>query len=431
MSDDQFDAIVVGAGCAGAVAAYRLASAGRSVLVVERGNYAGAKNMTGGRIYTHALARVFPDFEGSAPLQRRITHEKISMAAPDALFTMDFTADELRESGKDSYAVLRGPFDQWLAERAEEAGADFIYGIAVEDLIVRDGRVCGVVAGGDEVEARITVLADGANSLLAQKAGLADDVPLPCQMAVGAKETIALPPSVIEDRFLCAPGEGAAWMFAGDCTKGRVGGGFLYTNDDSISLGLVATLSDLAAGDVPIYQMLEDFKQRVDIAPLVKGGELVEYSGHLVPEGGLAMVPRLYGDGVLVCGDAAMLCMNLGYSVRGMDFAVSSGDLAADAIMRALEADDVSAAQLAAYEQLLDGCYVLQDLKRFRRFPRYMEETTRIFNEYPAMARDIMLNLFKVDGHPQARIKDKLLGPLKRVGLWRVAQDGRKGMKAL
>ena len=72
-------------------------------------------------------------------------------------------------------------------------------------------------------------------------------------MAVGAKETIALPPSVIEDRFLCAPGEGAAWMFAGDCTKGRVGGGFLYTNDDSISLGLVATLSDLAAGDVAIY----------------------------------------------------------------------------------------------------------------------------------------------------------------------------------
>ena len=410
MSEDQFDAIVVGAGCAGAVAAYRLASAGFAVLVVERGNYAGAKNMTGGRIYTHSLARVFPDFEESAPLQRRITHEKLSLAAPDALFTMDFTAEDLRESGKDSYAVLRGPFDQWLAERAEEAGAEFIYGIAVEDLIVRD---------------------DGANSLLTHKAGLADACPAPHQMAVGVKETIALPPSVIEDRFLCAPGEGAAWMFAGDCTKGRIGGGFLYTNDDSISLGLVATLSDLAAGDVPIYQMLEDFKKRADIAPLVKGGELLEYSGHLVPEGGLDMVPRLYGDGVLVCGDAAMLCMNLGYSVRGMDFAITSGDLAAKAIAHALEAGEASAAHLAAYEQLLDGSYVLQDLKRFRRFPHYMEETTRIFNEYPAMARDIMLNLFKVDGRPQERIKDKLLGPLKRVGLWQLAQDGRKGMKAL
>ena len=431
MSEDQFDAIVVDAGCAGAVAAYRLASAGFAVLVVERGNYAGAKNMTGGRIYTHSLAHVFPDFEESAPLQRRITHEKLSLAAPDALFTMDFTAEDLRESGKDSYAVLRGPFDQWLAERAEEAGAEFIYGIAVEDLIVRDGRVCGVVAGGDEVEARVTVLADGVNSLLTHKAGLANACPAPRQLAVGVKETIALPPSVIEDRFLCAPGEGAAWMFAGDCTKGRIGGGFLYTNDDSISLGLVATLSDLVAGDVPIYQMLEDFKKRADIAPLVKGGELLEYSGHLVPEGGLDMVPRLYGDGVLVCGDAAMLCMNLGYSVRGMDFAITSGDLAAEAIAHALEAGEASAAHLAAYEQLLDGSYVLQDLKRFRRFPHYMEETTRIFNEYPAMARDIMLNLFKVDGRPQERIKDKLLGPLKRVGLWQLAQDGRKGMKAL
>lgn len=118
MSEDQFDAIVVGAGCAGAVAAYRLASAGFAVLVVERGNYAGAKNMTGGRIYTHSLARVFPDFEESAPLQRRITHEKLSLAAPDALFTMDFTAEDLRESGKDSYAVLRGPFDQWLDRKS-------------------------------------------------------------------------------------------------------------------------------------------------------------------------------------------------------------------------------------------------------------------------------------------------------------------------
>ena len=51
----DFDAIVVGAGCAGSVAAYELASAGKSVLVVERGNFAGAKNMTGGRIYSHAL----------------------------------------------------------------------------------------------------------------------------------------------------------------------------------------------------------------------------------------------------------------------------------------------------------------------------------------------------------------------------------------
>lgn len=431
MSDEMFDAIVVGAGCAGATVACRLASAGASVLVVERGNYAGAKNMTGGRIYAHALEKAFPDYAEQAPLQRRITHEKLSLAAPDALFTMDFTADALREAGKDSYSVLRGPFDQWLAEQAENAGADFIYGIPVDDLIVRDGRVCGVVAAGDEVEARITILADGANSLLVQKAGLVDAPPAPHQMAVGVKETIALPASVIEDRFLCLPGEGTAWMFAGDSTKGRTGGAFLYTNEDSISLGLVATLSDLVGGDTPVYQMLEDFKRRPDIAPLVKGGELLEYSAHLVPEGGYDMVPRLHGDGVLVCGDAAMLCMNLGYSVRGMDFAITSGDLAADAVLPALEANDLSAQALSAYDRLLEDSYVLKDLRNFRNFPHYLEENTRMFNEYPVLARDLMLNLFQVDGRPQARIKDKVMGPAKRVGLLTLLKDVRKGMKAL
>ena len=150
MSD--FDIIVVGSGCAGGVAAYVAASAGKSVLVVERGNFAGAKNMTGGRIYSHSLKQVFPDFESEAPIERKITHERIAMMDPKSQMTVDFTSAELGEEGKDSYSVLRGPFDQWLAEKAEEAGAEYICGIAVEELIKDEsGRVTGVRAGDDEV----------------------------------------------------------------------------------------------------------------------------------------------------------------------------------------------------------------------------------------------------------------------------------------
>ena len=119
----DFDAIVVGAGCAGSVAAYELAKAGKSTLVVERGNFAGAKNMTGGRIYSHALKLVFPNFEEEAPLERRITHERISLMSDDANFTIDFSSKAMKQEGRDSYSVLRGPFDQWLAGKAEEAGA--------------------------------------------------------------------------------------------------------------------------------------------------------------------------------------------------------------------------------------------------------------------------------------------------------------------
>jgi len=430
MAEDRFDAIIVGAGIAGCVAAYMLAKEGMAVLVVERGNYAGAKNMTGGRLYSHSLEKVFPGFAAEAPVERQVTHEKISLMTGDSNFTVDFTSTELATQGRDSYTVLRGVFDQWLAEKAEEAGAEFIYGIRVDDLIVREGRVWGVVAGEDELEAEVTILADGVNSLLAQKLGFLSEPPAH-QIAVGAKELIGLSEEIIEDRFQLNPGEGAAWLFAGDASAGRVGGGFLYTNKDSISLGVVSTISDLVKGPKPIYQMLEDLKNHPAVAPLVKGGKLLEYSGHLVPEGGYAMIPKLYGDGVLVVGDAAMLCINLGYCVRGMDFAVSSGVFAAETVIEARAAEDGSAAVLGSYAKKLQDSYVIKDLVTFQKFPHFMEHTTRIFNEYPEMVKKMMLAMFVVDGEPAIPLMKRMMPIVKEVGLFTLAGDARKGVGAL
>ena len=70
MSDDKFDAIVVGAGVAGSVAALVMARAGLDVLVIERGDSAGCKNMTGGRLYAHTLEAIIPGFAASAPVER-------------------------------------------------------------------------------------------------------------------------------------------------------------------------------------------------------------------------------------------------------------------------------------------------------------------------------------------------------------------------
>lgn len=87
--------------------------------------------------------------------------------------------------------MLRAPFDQWLAEKAEEAGAEIIPGIAVEDLLISNGKVVGISAAGEEMTAKMVILADGVNSLLTQKAGLTTK-PAPAinEVAVGAKETI-------------------------------------------------------------------------------------------------------------------------------------------------------------------------------------------------------------------------------------------------
>lgn len=430
MEEADFEAIIVGSGCAGAVAAYELAKAGKSVLVVERGNYAGAKNMTGGRIYSHSLKRVFPNFEKEAPLERKITHERISLIAPSSNFTVDYTSEELSREGKDSYSVLRGPFDQWLAEKAEEAGAEYIYGIAVEDLVVEEGRVCGIIAGGDGITGNIVILADGVNSLLTSKA-VGAERPAPSQMAVGIKQTIELPEQTITERVLCAEGEGAAWLFVGDSTHGHLGGGFMYTNKESISLGLVATISGIVNADTPIYQMLEDFKSHPAVAPLIKGGKVVEHAGHMVPEGGCAMVPELAGDGILVAGDAAMLVINVGYLVRGMDLAVASGQYAAQAAVRALDAHDVSKKALESYRQLLNDSFVMKDLQLFRKFPHFMESTTRLFNEYPTMIKNIMDSLFVIDGEPAVPMKKKVMPALKEIGMMSLLKDVRGAMKAL
>ena len=431
MSEADFDVIVVGAGCAGSVAAYVAASAGKSVLMVERGNYAGAKNMTGGRIYSHSLKEVFPDFEQEAPLERKITHERIALMDHESAMTIDFTSPELAREGADSYSVLRGPFDQWLAEKAEEAGVEAIYGIPVEELIKDEsGRVIGVRAGEDEITGQVVILCEGTNSMLAERC-LGNPRPKANQMAVGIKETFELPASTIEDRFLTPEGEGAAMLFVGDCTNGHVGGGFMYANKESISLGLVATISTTAEQDMPVYQMMENFKNHPMVAPMIRGAKMVEHSGHMVPEGGYNMIPRYIFDGCLLAGETAGFCMNLGYQVRGMDFAVASGRRAAEAACEAIDKGDTSAAGLASYKTKLEDSFVIKDLQTFQAWPATMEHWDRMFTEYPTMVREIFNGLFAVDGKPQQHLAKRMMPIIKKRGLFSLFKEIRKAVKAL
>lgn len=429
----DFDAIVVGAGLAGSVAAYELAKAGKEVLMVERGNFAGAKNMTGGRLYAHSLKKVFPDFEKEAPLERKICHERISLMTGDSNFTIDFSSDAMEDESQASYSVLRGPFDQWLASKAEDAGAEAIYGIPVESLI-RDesGKVCGIKAGEDEITAEVVILCDGVNSLLAQEAVVYSKPPA-SQIAVGVKEVFELDEQTIDDRLLCNPGEGAAWLFAGDATHGVFGGGFMYTNRTSISLGVVAGIEACAssANATPVYQMLEDLKKHPAVAPLIKGAKVVEHSGHMVPEGGINIMPPLIGDGVMLAGDSAMMCINLGYMVRGMDYAIAAGQMAGQQAVKALDAGDTSKAGLQGYVDALEQSFVLKDLRQYKDEPAFMENFDRMFNGYPVMVRDIMNSMFIVDGSPVTPMKQNVMPIVKRMGIMNILKDVRGAMKAL
>lgn len=426
----DFDAIVVGSGCAGPVAAYELAKAGRSVLVIERGTFCGAKNVSGGRLYAHALANVFPDFRDSAPLERRITRERITLLAADAGTTIDFTDEMMRAPRSESYSVLRAKFDPWLAAKAEDAGAEYINGIAVQRLLKQGSRICGVEAGGDQITAEIVLLCDGVNSLLVPDA--VDVAPMtPGQVAVGIKQVIELSPQVISDRALCAPGEGLAWLFVGDATAGRPGGGFLYTNTDTISIGLVAPIADLTTADLTLSAMLENFKANPAVAPMIAQGRVVEHSGHMVAEAGYDAMPPLVGDGVMLAGESALMCINAGYTVRGMDFAIAAGQQAGLCAAQALAAGDTSAAGLASYRTALENSFVLQDLKTLRRFPHFMESTPRLFSTYPQLARDVLRCLFISDGTPMKPLRKNVLPISRKVGLVNLMKDAMKGVRAL
>lgn len=426
---DGFDAIIVGGGLAGSTAAYILAKEGMEVLLIERGNYGGSKNMTGGRLYAHSLEKIIPNFAEEAPVERKVVRERICMMTEDDAVNIEYRSPRLAEQGSDSYVVLRGEFDRWLFDKAEEAGAMTAAGIKVDELMIENNRVTGVICGGEEMKADVVILADGVNSLLAEKAGLRQRVQ-PSQVAVGVKEVYELPAQVIEDRFGVTGNEGAACLYAGYPSNGLVGGGFLYTNKESISIGLVLGLQHIEESNKTIEEMLGGFCNHSEIAPLIKDGKLRERSGHVVPEAGLSMVSTLYGDGYLICGDAAGFCLNIGYMVRGMDLAITSGELAAKAVIKAKEKGNFSSASLSSYKAMLDDSFIMKDLSVYRKFPAFMENH-RIFNEYPTMLADIMADMFIIDGKPAVPLRKKAMKHMKHVGLMNIIKDGMKGVKSI
>jgi electron transfer flavoprotein-quinone oxidoreductase len=421
--------IIVGAGLAGLGAAYTLADSGLEVLVLERGDYPGSKNMTGGRLYVNPVRDLFPGLFEKAPLERFITHEGITLMAKERSVTVDYSGNELREEPRQSYSVLRAKFDRWLAGQVEDKGIMLLTKTRVDDIIKDNGKIAGVVAGGDELGADIVIACDGVLSLLSEKAGLRSPGS-PHDFALGIKEVIALDPGLINDRFRLDGEEGAAHLFVGEVTHGKFGGGFLYTNKDSISLGIVVGIQDVAEEQllIEVPPLLEAFKERPEIAPLIKGGSTTEYSAHIIPEGGYKALGNLYGNGILVAGDAAGLTLNVGFTVRGMEYALASGYFAAQAVLKAKETGNFNSDTLSIYKKLLEESFVLRDFRNFQETPAVISNT-RFFNHYPELVGNIMKDIYAVPAGPKEKIYQTIRRRVNLGELWDMLKDTRKVMK--
>ncbi len=428
---EEFDAIVVGAGPGGVSAALTMARAGLSVALFERGERPGVKNVMGGVLYGRMLADVVPEFWTSAPMERVVTDERLWLATADSAVSVGHKHVPHTTQPPNAFTVLRVPFDAWFASQDEAAGVMLIPGTTVEDVIREDGRVVGVRTGRQDgdLRAHLVVIADGANSFLVHKAGLGR-LPEPQEMALVVKEIIALPPQTIEDRFTLDAGMGASFEVYGSVTQGMAGYGFIYTNRESLSVGIGALLSHFMKTRITPWDLLEGFKSHPLVAPLLRGGEVREYLAHAIPEGGLRAMPRLSDAGVLVVGDAAMMVNNL--HREGSNLAMAAGRMAGETAIQAKRVGDWSARTLAAYRDLLGASFVLQDLRKYERLPDLVEHHPDLLQIYPALLSEAIHEMLTVDGvskrEKQRRILRRLLAQRP---WWQLLRDAYTGWRAL
>ena len=395
-NNNKTEVIVVGGGPAGISCAITIARAGKKVILIERGKFSGSKNVFGGTIYAQPTREIFPNFEQDAPIERKNIEHKYALLGEDDATVI---SHKKKHTEPVSYTVIRGKFDRWMAEEAKKEGVILVEETVVRELIVQDGFVKGVKTELEDYYADIVVLADGVNSLLAKQVGLRGDLK-PEDVALSVKEVIKLPAEKINERFHVESDEGCVYEIFGGPMLGMLGLGFMYTNKESISIGLGVTLSELIEKGLRPYDLLDKLKTHPEIAPLIKDGELLEYSAHLIPEGGYKKVPLLFGAGVMVCGDSAMFVNNMHW--EGTNLAMISGKIAGETAIIALGKRDYSEHALAYYQEHLENSFIMKDLRTYKDLLSGVSERAEHFlGYYPKKINEFFEMFESVDSIPK------------------------------
>ncbi len=440
--EEKFDCIIVGGGIAGLSAALMLARADVRFLLIERGEFCGAKNVSGGVLWGRDLARLVPGYweAEDAGFDRFVNHRRLTFMDEQSALSLDFKSAHFDAPPFSGVTVLRARFDNWLAGKVEEAIAQsaaaeesfLATNVLVEEVLREDGRVVGIRSGDERFYADCVILAEGINNLLTRQVGLQSEYVPADHVAVGVKEVIHFDRKVVEDRFQLHGRSGMSNEFVGFASGGVEGGGFLYTNLDSVSVGLVLGMMDLREKGKKPYDLLNDFKAHPVVADMIRGGEVLEYAAHVVSVGDLRGMPKeVYGDGVLVAGEAAGLLLNAGKAIQGMDYAMRSGILAAETVVEARKHGDFSAAMLKNYRTALENSYVLKDLRAFQDAVHLLH-SPQMFGPVPDLICDFGRQFFTIDGTPTPKAGKMFRAAVKRhTSYWDLVKLGVKAARAL
>lgn len=388
---DKVTCIVVGAGPAGSACALSLARKGIETVLLERGRVPGEKNVSSFVLYTAELKHLIPDFRKDLPVERTVVRTDQVFLGPDDAKAL--TSYNYRWSDNPlAFTAFRRKFDAWFAKKAVDAGAQLIGGMKVDDLIIDGDHVLGVRVGEDELYADVVVGADGFHTIVGEKSGLVRTwEPERCFLAV--KEVLDLPPAIINERFQvtdgCACEQG---IYCYHLNELDIFSATLYTNRDSISLAAFARLGELKDKNVQLHAQLELLKQQPYVANLVNGATLREYQAHLLSDGGRVKPKNLYGNGVLLCGEAGGITATM--TGMGIPTCMLSGMMAAETIGDAVKNKDFSKHSLKNYLKYLDATALLNMVHQSRKEsdyyagkarsegPREMKAAATIYNRY-------------------------------------------------
>jgi electron-transferring-flavoprotein dehydrogenase len=379
----EMDILIIGAGPAGLAAALeltRLAEAARTtgqgpgelgIGVLEKAAALGEHNLSGAVINPRAFRELLPDVpESEFPFRQRVPGEAVYFLTGGRAIRIP-TPPTMRNHGY--YTASISEVVRWLGERAEAAGVNVFTGFPVDSLLVDGTTVRGVrttpaglardgTPGPDytpptDLTARVTIVADGTRSMLAQawREWQTVRAPNPQIYALGVKEIWRVRQPL--DRVIHTMG----WPLPTDA----FGGSFIYPmGPEQVAVGLVVGL-DYHEAALDVHEMLQRLKLHPLVRPILEGGELLEWGAKTIPEGGYYAVPeRRSGDGILLAGDAA------GFvdvpSLKGIHYAMQSGIYAARAAFAALAKGDPSGSALAAYDTMVEESYIMTDLRRTR-----------------------------------------------------------------
>jgi electron transfer flavoprotein-quinone oxidoreductase len=264
---EKFDVAVVGGGSAGLAALQQLSSLGKQSVLIEGGKNMGSKNVSGGILYSknpkngkvYNVEDVYGEqFLHEAPVERLITKYVLHATSGEKVYSIDLT-EAHKYQANFGYSVLMNSINSWFAqianESAEKQGGGIVSGVHVKNILWQNGKTIIETDELKEFEVSAIIAADGVNSEIADMTGARQKFS-PEELYQGVKVVVKLPEDIINERFGITSEEGAAHLFAGDVTLNHIGGGFLYTNRETLSIGAVYHYDSLMTRPTEPYELI-------------------------------------------------------------------------------------------------------------------------------------------------------------------------------